>query len=169
MSKKTEVRRIPESLIDAISITLEQHIPPSYRKISIEQLKDEFGFKTCSTIYRWCEDENSHAPITLAHTRTLMDKTGNLSILDYLERRYNRIAIDLPKGTLTKLDEGELIDQYRDLTMEALNQMKTFFKQPTNENKTKLNNLLEKVIKKSASIQRYNDKKCAGQFEMELN
>lgn len=165
MNNRRAVKRIPQTLQQAIEDTVKN---PA-QSMTIEAIADECN--VCpSMVYRWMKepDSSSYARLTVDNLRKLLDVTGNPSILDYFERRVGRLAIKVPKGILSKNDEGELIDDYRALTVDAVQLLLQFFKKPSKENKTAVDSVLEEVIKSTASIKRYADKKAAGQFEMEL-
>lgn len=168
MSRKQPMK-IHNSMTCAVRSLLELDTPSKLRKISLEELADELGVKI-NNFYRWGDDPdgNSYARLTIDNLRKLMDLTGNYSVLDYFERRYGRVAIKVPKGMLSKNDEGDLIDEYRELTVNAVKVLLTFFKNPTKETKDAVDSVLEEVMKSTASLQRYADKKAAGQFEMDI-
>ena len=165
MNNRRAVKRIPNSLQQAIEDTVKNPV----LDMTIEEIADECN--VCpSMVYRWMKDpdSNSYAKLTVDNLRKLLDTTQNTTILDYFERRHGRIAIKVPKGIMPKGDEGDMIDDYRTLTIDAIQLLLKFFKQPTKENKRLVDVYMEEVIKTTASIKRYADKKAAGQFEMEL-
>lgn len=168
MTRTKAIKKIPESLKDAILQTLGLDMPSNDRGNTIKQIADECRVDKLYP-YRWTyEDSNSYAPLTIDHLRTLLDFTKNYSILDYLERRCGRIAIPLPKGILPKVDENDLLDGYRELQVNVLSAIKEFFKQPSKDNKNKVDLLLSETMKYTASIQKYCDKKASGQYDLEL-
>lgn len=171
MSNRRTVKKVPDSLQQAIQVMLGLDLPSKDRKYSIEQVAAECGRGGIDPAYpyRWAStNEHNYAPITIDNLKAVMDLTGNYSVLDYFERRYGRVAIKVPKGMLSKNDEGDLIDEYRELTVTAVKVLLTFFKNPTKETKDAVDSVLTEVMKSTTSLQRYADKKAAGQFEMDI-
>ncbi len=168
MSRNNSIKRIPDSLKQATLQTLELDKPSKDRKFSIEEIADECNVDPTYP-YRWAAEpgSSSYAPLTVEKLRILLDKTKDYSILDYLERRCGRLAIPLPKGILPKTDENDLLDGYRELQVNVLSAIKEFFKQPSKDNKNKVDSLLNETMKYTASIQKYCDKKSSGQYELE--
>ena len=166
MEKRRVVKRIPQSLQQAI----EETIKNPAEDLTIEQIADECG--VCpSMVYRWTKDPDtsSYAKLTLDNFRKLIDLTKNYAILDYFERRIGRIAINVPKGIMPKHDEDDMLDDYRELTVEVIKLLLRFFKHPSNDNKLAVESSLEEVMKQTASLKKYCGKKAAGQLEMDLN
>lgn len=165
MEKRRGVKKIPASLQEAIETTIKNPV----ENLTIDQIADECG--VCpSMVYRWFKDpeSTSYAKLTLDNLRKLLDITKNTAILDYLERRLGRVAVSIPKGMMPKRDEDDLLDDYRELTVEVVKLLLRFFKHPSNDNKLAVDYALEEVMKQTASIKKYCSKKAAGQFEMDL-
>lgn len=171
MSNRRTVKKAPDSLQQAIQMMLGLDLPSKDRKYSIEQIAAECGRGGIDPAYpyRWAStNEHNYAPITIDNLKAVMDLTGNFQVLDFFERRYGRLSVKIPKGLLSKKDEGDLIDDYRELTVDAVKILLSFFKNPIKETKDAVDNVLEEVMRSTATIKRYADKKAAGQFEMEL-
>lgn len=136
---------------------------------SVEEMAEDIGVHP-NLLYRWTADEDStsHADLPLRRLRSLMEAAGSLEILDYLERKFNRIAFTIPKVSVNKLEEGEILDEYQSLTIEAVSSLRKFLSKPNKNNFELVESALLDVMKKSACVKKYCDKKLTGQLEMEL-
>lgn len=162
---KSKRLKIPTSLQEAIEETIKH---PANEK-TVEQIADDCQVNP-SLVYRWAYpgDSTSFADLPLRRVRDLIESTESFFILDYLETRFKRFAIKLPKGILPKKEEGQILDDYRELTIDVINHLKTFLSNPTKENLESVDNILSEIISKSASVKLYCKKKVSGQFELEL-
>lgn len=136
----------------------------------IDEIADEMGV-SANLLYRWCMDEDttSFSPMPSNRILSLMKASGNEAVLDFLNRAAGRISFRVPKATLSKLDEGEMVEEYQTSTINAVKLFRDYITKPTTGNYSALKDALDGVMVETAKIDRYAEKKQAGQFEMELN
>ena len=79
-----------------------------------------------------------------------------------------RIAITIPRVSVSKIKEDELVSKYQTLTVTAVKCLRDFLNNPTKENYEKIDAALLGVLHETAAIKKYAGKKFAGQIEMEL-
>lgn len=156
----------PVTLKDAIQETFAK----GKQNLSVEEMAEDIGVSP-NLLYRWTADEDStsFADLPLRRLKSLIETSGSFAILDYFERKFNRIAFQIPKLSASKLEEGEMIDDYQTSTLAAVTALRKFFTNPVKKNYDVIDAALMEVMKKSASVKKYCDKKASGQFEMELN
>lgn len=156
----------PKTLREAIQQTIEQ----GKLKSSVEELAEDIGVSP-NLLYRWNADEEStsFADLPLRRLKALIEATGSFAILDYLERKFNRIAFQIPKLGMSKLEEGEMIEDYQTATINAVAALRKFLSNPSTKTFNQTENALIDVMKKSAKVKKYCDRKASGQLEMELN
>ncbi|GAB4287126.1 MAG: hypothetical protein Kow0098_03220 [Ignavibacteriaceae bacterium] len=155
----------PRTLRDAIRISVEK----GTERKTIQEIAEECGVSD-STIYRWNKDEDStsFADLPCRRLRQFMEATGSLAVLDYFERKFNRIALSLPKAAMSRLEEGELVDDYQSSTIDAVKALRKFLSKPTQKNFEIVEDALREVMSKSMSVKKYCDKKASGQMELSL-
>lgn len=156
----------PKTLREAI----QQTIDSGKQEKSVEEMAEDIGVSP-NLLYRWNADEDStsFADLPLRRLKALIESAGSFAILDYFDRKFNRIAFQIPKLGISKLEEGEMIDDYQTSTINAVASLRKFLSLPNKKNFTTIEEALLDVMKKSARVKKYCDKKASGQFEMELN
>ena len=156
----------PKTLKEAIQQTFET----GKQEKSIEEIADDMGICP-NLLYRWNKDEDSpsFADLPLRRLKALIESTDSFAILDYFDRKFNRIAFQIPKLGMSKLEEGEMIDDYQTSTINAVAALRKFLSLPNKKNFNNIEEALLDVMKKSARVKKYCDKKSSGQLEMELN
>jgi len=157
--------RTPRTLREAIQASIDK----GTEEKSIQEIAEEVGVSD-STIYRWNKDEEttSYADLPVRRLRSFMESTGCLAILDYFERKFNRIAFPVPKAAMSKQNEDELTDDYQSVCLTAHQSLRKFLQKPNQKNFEEIEDALRMVMSKSASVKKYCEKKANGQFELEL-
>jgi AcrR family transcriptional regulator len=136
---------------------------------SINDIAEECGL-SASSLYRYCADEEttSHAELPLRNLLSILNSTNNDCILDYLDARRGRIAFNVPKADLSKLEEGELVDEYQQMTIDAVSALRRFLSKPDAKNYEKIESALRDIMQITASLNQYCSKKSTGQLEMKI-
>lgn len=156
----------PRTLREAIQLTFEE----GRKSKSMEEIGEDVS--ACpNLLYRWNKDEDSSsfADLQLRRLKALMESTGSLAILDYFDRKFNRIAFTIPKLGMSKMEEGEMIEDYQTSTINCVAALRKFLSNPNTKNFNSVENTLIDVMKKSARVKKYCERRSAGQLEMELN
>ncbi len=155
----------PRTLREAINLTLQK----GKQKKSMEELAEELDVSP-GLIYRWTYEEgtSSFADLPLKRLKAFMESANCLSILDYLDAKFNRIAFSIPVYSASKLEQSEMVDDYQIATINAVASLRKFLTNPGKKNYDAVDSALLEVMKKSARVKKYCEKKASGQFEMEL-
>ena len=137
-------------------------------KKSVEQIADEMGISS-SYLYRaGLPTDESGVKFPVEHITPLIRATRNNSILEHLASLNGFILVKVPKYKNSKSEEIDMVDEYQEATTKALRALKEFLNKPDLITYNAVDTALQDVMSKSASAQRYVDKRMAGQIEMEL-
>lgn len=134
-------------------------------KKTIEQIADEMGIDVMS-LYKYGLPEPSGSNIPLKRLVPLMKTTNDFSILEHLAKLCEFIIIKVPRFKASKGDSNEIVSSYQKASADAVNDMITFFKHPTEENYKKVSESLHTIVKESVGAQKYIDKEYIGQTEI---
>jgi len=151
----------PRSLKEAIYVTVHRS------KKNINEIAEDLSLSD-NQLYRYCynEEDSSHADLPLRRLLPLIKTTGNFAILDYLENRLGRVAIKIPSLSASRFDEDEMMEKYHGQTIEAVQALRAFFKNPTGKTYRIVDEHLRAVIKETVKVNKYANKKMKGQFEL---
>ncbi|MHC1736859.1 MAG: phage regulatory CII family protein [Ignavibacteriaceae bacterium] len=137
-------------------------------KKSVEQIADEMGISS-SYLYRaGLPTDESGVKFPVEHITPLIRATKDNSILEHLAMLNGFILVKVPKYKNSKVDEIDMVDEYQEATTKALRSLREFLNKPDARNYELVEAALREVMSRSASAQRYVDKRMAGQIEMEL-
>lgn len=155
---------IPKTLKEAIYQTIHRNVGKS-----IDDIAEDCGI-SASSLYRYGADEetSSHAELPLRKLLPILNSTDDDSILDYLDARRGRIAFNIPKADLPKYEEGELVDDYQQKTIDAVSALRRFLSKPDSKNYERVESALREIMCTTASVNQYCQKKATGQLEMKL-
>ena len=137
-------------------------------KKPVKQIADEIGISS-NYLYRSAlPDDESGVKFPLQNVIPLMKATNNYSLLRHIAKVSGFITIKMPVMKSEKKDEIDIIDSYQGSTLKALNALRLFFENPSSINYQNVDKSLIEVMEKSASAQKYAEKKLIGQLEMEI-
>jgi len=136
-------------------------------KKTIEQIADEIGI-SANSLYRYGLEGESGTEIPLSRLYPLMKATNNYELLKHLAYLSGYVCIRIPRVSMNKKDEIDLIDDYQDATILSVKLLKEFFKNPNQDTFNNAKDSLAKVMEYCASNTKYVEKKITGQLEMEL-
>lgn len=137
-------------------------------KKSVEQIADEMGI-SASYLYRaGLPTDESGVKFPVEHITPLVKATKDNSILEHLASLNGCILVKVPHYINSKSDEIDMVDEYQDATTKALRALKEFLNKPDAVHYEAVQTALQTVMSKSATAQRYVDKRMSGQIEMEL-
>lgn len=154
----------PRTLQEAIYATLHRSRKP------LAEIAEEIG-SSANLLYRYCADEesSSFADFPLRRLLPIIIATENNSLLDYLELKRGRIAVDLPNFKILKRDESEIVTSYQECTIEAIHTLRKFLCYPDEKHLKTVEDSLHRVMTESGSLKEYVKAKYRGQFELEFN
>lgn len=155
--------KIPRSLNEAINLSL------NFKKKAAAELAAELGVSE-NLVYRWCQSEDSpgFADLPLRRLLGVLNATNSNAILDFFEFMRGRVAVKIPRVSITKADESEMVDKYQTLTITAVKALREFLNDPNVTNYHKVDSALKVVMRETTAIDKYCNKKAAGQLELEL-
>lgn len=136
-------------------------------KKTIDQIADEIGRST-NAVYRYCLEGESGSEVPVSLLVPIMKATKNFSLLKHIAHLCGFVCVKIPRVSLNKKDEIDIIDNYQHATVTSIKLLKEFFSNPTQETFNKAKESLTDVMEECASNSKYIDKKLSGQLEMEL-
>lgn len=136
-------------------------------KKTIDQIADEIGISS-NSLYKYGYEGEAGVDMPLSRLVPLMKATKNYSLLKHIAHLCGFVCVAIPKVTMTKKDELDIIDDYQEATVSSIKLLKTFFNEPTEENFNEAKNALLKVMEKCAQNGKYIDRKITAQLDLEL-
>ena len=98
----------------------------------------------------------------------LMNSTKDYSVLSHLANVCGFILVKIPRVCRDKRDEIDLVDEYQQASVKAVNLLKEFFRHPDKTAYDKASEALMEIMSKSASAKKVLDKQVIGQLELDL-
>lgn len=136
-------------------------------KKTIDQIADEVG-RSSNSLYRYCLEGESGSEMPLSLLVPIMKSAKNFSLLKHIANLCGFVCVKIPRVTLNKKDEIDIIDTYQQTTLTSIKFLKEFFNNPNQETFNRAKDSLTEVMEECASNTKYIEKKLTGQLEMEL-
>ncbi len=135
---------------------------------TVKIIADEIGISS-NYLYRAAlPDDESGVKFPTQLLIPLMRATNDYSLLKHIAKICGYLTVKMPLLTAEKKDELDIVDDYQDATIKVLKALKLFFNHPTSVNYTEVDKALLDVMEKSASAQKYCEKRLLGQLELEM-
>lgn len=138
-------------------------------KKDINEISEETGI-SYNLLSRYCypDDNTSMAKMPLQVLLPIIIASDNNAILDYFENKRGRVAFKIPRGCMPKIAEGELVEDYQKVTINAVKALREFLSSPDYSHYQAVDEALKNVMSETASVKKYCDKTLTGQLELDL-